>query len=1082
MDTGFSSTHRWYGVFIELACCIPLLFNAPLHAAAVFDPSTQSPRTLGPFVFKNTNLYLGATKAYRPWFENKAWTGNVIEYDIDSGGTFSLSSANWSAQAVFATNELADSDYWNSGRKIITSTSGTNQVPFRWDNLSDAQKGTLDSSTAVNETQSDVLDFVRGNRVREGYGMRIRFGVLGDIVGSTPRYVANPIARYPFSGYGAFTNTNENRAARVYVGANDGMVHAFNADNGSEVFAYIPSMVIPDLVKLTQTPYTHTYFADGDLVVGDANFGSGGSDLWKTLLAGGLGAGGKGLFALDITSPDLSVEDQSSGTDKKILFEKTHADLGHVYGSPSVVKLPDGKWYVISGNGYGSTNGKAKLFLIELNSPTFTATSIDPDPLDPTLNNGLSTPVFLDKDGDSVVDVAYAGDLKGRLWKFEFGIDGSNILTVTATKLFTTGVNQPITVAPDVGAHPEGDYLIYFGTGSLLSNADIGNTQQQSVYAIWDKYAQVQNVCHDGTTGDLLCQTLTEDSSHSSSISVRFLATSNTPDWSIHKGWKVNLPIGGERLLGHPQLRGGRLQFVTTIPSSTGAVSWLIELDYQSGGDSGSILFDLNSDSVLDSGDNITVASVEKRAVAKKLDEGNLSQPAIARITNGTDSKIINGLLLTFDLPCTGGCSGGLRGGHIDVVMDTAKDGLGGADDAFHHEYDSDFGLTYVDYFNLQGTFLINHSVTNNGSIVSGGIDEANQKLVALVANADLSPGGVLTIGDRSWNVVEYQKLIQQKLAAWSNGSESDFVDGNGISLAFTLDQINSANGGSGTLRISFDDQAILSGGIIPNSNCVQNDPLGPAANAMVLAEPNGRWRAGALTLQLLDYNAIKLDIDNSVAANNRVYLLQNVSDLPKVVSLPTGIVSLQDSGVSYGGVIANPYVPTLPNAAFLYESTLFWDFSGTYCYGTDDWESQRRLALLSILKINDFLSTVSSTLLNTILADIADVLAQISSHNCSEFSPIGACTDAIYLGYLDNLADYFSQFEGVLLPIFQNYAVDISDLAVFIAYGGAAELQGDPNLGVATTDDLSSQQSAPGPTFTQGRQSWLEIEIGDLN
>ena len=295
-----------------LVCYALMLFNASLHAAAVFDPSTQSPRTLAPFIFKNSNLQLGVTKAYRPWFENKAWTGNLIEYDTAIDGSFSLPATNWSAQAVFATQETTDPGYWDTGRKIITSTSGIDQIPFRWVNLTDSQKGTLDPSTAVSETQSDVLDFVRGNRVREGYGMRIRFGILGDIVGSTPRYVAGLNAGYPFSGYSTFANTNVNRAARIYVGANDGMVHAFNAVDGSEVFAYIPSMVIPNLVKLTQIPYTHTYFVDGGLVDGDAYFGSSGSESWKKYSPVVLARGGRAylLWMLPIQIYPLKINRQ----------------------------------------------------------------------------------------------------------------------------------------------------------------------------------------------------------------------------------------------------------------------------------------------------------------------------------------------------------------------------------------------------------------------------------------------------------------------------------------------------------------------------------------------------------------------------------------------------------------------------------------------------------------------------------------------------------------------------------------------------------------------------------------------------
>jgi len=1065
-----------YNFFIVVTGFFVTLFNTSLNATAVFDPSTQSPRTIAPFVFKSTDLNPSGTKAYRPWFENGTWMGDLIEYDIAPDGTFSLPSANWHARAVFATQEANDPSYWDTVRKIITSTTGTNQIPFRWGNLTDAQKSSLDPSIALTDSQSDVLDFIRGNRIREGNGMRIRYSILGDMVGTIPRYVAVPNAGYPFADYSVFANTNASRAGRIYVGTNDGMVHVFNAVDGSEVFAYIPSMLIPNLVKLTQIPYTHTYFVDGGLVVGDAKIEIGGTDVWRTVLAGGMGAGGKGLFALDVTNPNLSSENASSGDDKKVLFEKTHSDLGHVYGSPSVLQLPDGKWYVVSGNGYGSTNGKAKLFLFDLNSPSFVTTVIPTDPTDLTSDNGLSTPVFLDIDHDSVADVAYAGDLKGRLWKLTFDVV-SGSLTVIATKIFDAGVDQPITVAPDIAIHPTGGYLIYFGTGSLLSASDISNTDQQSVYAIWDKNTEVLNDC----TGDLLCQTLSE-ATLPNGTTARYLATSNTPDWSIHNGWKVNLasqslPPTGERLLGRPQLRGGRLQFVSTIPNSTDAESWLIELDYLSGGDSGSILFDLDGDLDIDANDLITVGSDTKRAVAKKLGVGTLSQPALARISNGSDTKIINGLLLTFNPSCTGSCSGGLVGGHFDIVIDTAKQGLGGTTDAFYHQYDDNFGLTYADYFDLQG--ITNYRVTDNGHIVvPGGIDEANQKLVALLANADLSPGAVLTIGDRSWNAVEYQKLIQKKLSAWDSGSEADFVDNDGNSLAFTLDEINSANGGTGTLRISFDDQAILTGGLIPDSPCVHLDPLGIPANVSALTVPNGRWRAGALTMQLMDYNAIKFDLDNSVVAANRVYRLQDVTDLPSSVSLPNGIITLEENSVFFGGIIANPYLAN--NAAFLYESTLFWHFSDIYCYGSTDWENQKNNTLLTISKINDFL-TSASAIQTQLLYDIFNQVATISNYICSSFSPEGICLDGAYGNLASDLAIYLGQLENALLPIFQNYAVDISDLAEFIAYGGIAAIQQNPGIGVAATTDLSNQQSSPGPSFTEGRQSWLEIELGAI-
>jgi len=165
---------------------------------------------------------------------------------------------------------------------------------------------------------SDILNFLRGERINEypTGGLRLRFSVLGDIIHSNPEYVAAPEANIVDSSYVSFANANAARAPRVYVGANDGMLHAFDAATGDEVWAYVPSMVVGNMSKLAGRPYAHSYYVDGGITVQDAFF----SGAWHSVLIGSLGGGGKGLFALDVTHPDLS-ENFNTGNNKKVLWE-----------------------------------------------------------------------------------------------------------------------------------------------------------------------------------------------------------------------------------------------------------------------------------------------------------------------------------------------------------------------------------------------------------------------------------------------------------------------------------------------------------------------------------------------------------------------------------------------------------------------------------------------------------------------------------------------------------------------------------------------------------------------------------------
>ena len=640
-----------------------------LPADATVDPLTQPAWGIGAYTLKQPDLRLGPTRAYRSWFENGAWQGDIIEYDVETNGRPSTDVAigaqpasdgnrNWSARFEFAQQQATVADYWKSanGRKIIT-WDGNRQVAFRWDSLSASQRTLLDPATKTGGAyDSPVLNFVRGDRSQESPNglLRKRHGLLGDTGNVQPLYIGAPSRTLPHGGHARYRRSQANRPGRVIVGANDGMVHVFDAASGIEVYAYVPSMLLPTLHRLAAPDYVHSWFADGQLASGDAKFGS----TWKTLLAAGLGAGASGLFALDVTVPGLGSETSMSADDSKILWEHTSDVLGYIHGKPAIAALSNGAWYVISGNGYGSVTGTAVLYLapVDGDMPITIATNQVPA-------NGLSAPALVDTNGDGDVDIAYAGDLLGNLWKFDLHRPHR-----TAQLLFAAGASKPITTTPEVGVHPNGGYLVFFGTGSLLSLADAEDTSQQTVYAIWDDPNRSTTITDsvDGNGNEILVsQTLSIDRyvNPDDDQAIRFVrtASSNALNWSYNRGWKTDLSSNsGERVLGDVQLRGHRLHLVTDLPASGNdkpvGESWLLELDWLSGGAVRSVFFDLNQDGVLNDRDKVTQDDSSVRVpIGINLGPGNRSQPSFARIANGVDALFINGVnlvALECDLSC----------------------------------------------------------------------------------------------------------------------------------------------------------------------------------------------------------------------------------------------------------------------------------------------------------------------------------------------------------------------------------------------------------------------------------------------
>ncbi|UCC56656.1 MAG: hypothetical protein JSU75_02545, partial [Gammaproteobacteria bacterium] len=388
------------------------LLSAALYAAVDFNPATMPTVTIAPYALKNEDLSTVNNHAYRPWFENGAWQGDVIEYDLATDGTRTTdasvgsnppvaSGSNWMARAVLADKENPTGDgvtfttYWQEvadGRNIFTLGAAGTQVPFLWSSLSDAQKTALDPETFALGTNGDydspILNFVRGDRSNEkglGGPYRDRYSLLGDIINSYPVYIGPARETYTITGYPVFQDSVTNRSGRVAVGANDGMLHVFDAVTGEEVYAYVPSMLLGKLAALKAVPYRHTYYVDGQITVASANNGG----TWMSVLTGTLGAGAKGLYALNITNPDMSSD--------KVLFEKTEtdSDTGYILGRPRIARKNDDKWYVFTGNGINSPSGFAKLLMFELNGTTYPQTELSTG-----VTGGLSAPVLVDTNKD----------------------------------------------------------------------------------------------------------------------------------------------------------------------------------------------------------------------------------------------------------------------------------------------------------------------------------------------------------------------------------------------------------------------------------------------------------------------------------------------------------------------------------------------------------------------------------------------------------------------------------------------------------------------------------------------------------
>jgi type IV pilus assembly protein PilY1 len=436
---------------------------------------------------------------------------------------------------------------------------------------------------------------------------------LGDTVHAQPQYVATPPFAFadagpppygPIGTAGTFQNANASRQPVLYVGGNDGMLHAFNAKTGSELWAYVPRMVWSSLYVLADVNYAtlHQYYLDGSPVMMDAFFtrGSPTPQSWHTVLVGGLSGGGRGYYALDITNPTAPValwEFCSSSS----VCNVSDADLGLTFGNPVITKrASDGRWVVLVTSGYNNVSpgtGQEFLYVLDLATGQIlqklgTGSGSTTAPSGLAKINVWADNFNLDNTGKYV----YGGDLIGNVWRFDL-----TALPATVMKLGVltdaSGNPQPVTTRPELG-DVQGNRVVYIGTGEYLGMSDLTNTNTESLYAFKDQGTLYGNI---RTSANLVKQTLI-----SSSATTR--TTTTLPvDWNSQNGWYVDFPTGGERVNLDPQLVLGTLEVITNIPGTAactvGGSSWLYDFDYMNGqyipGVSGNTAGTYNANSVL---------------------------------------------------------------------------------------------------------------------------------------------------------------------------------------------------------------------------------------------------------------------------------------------------------------------------------------------------------------------------------------------------------------------------------------------------------------------------------------------------
>jgi type IV pilus assembly protein PilY1 len=527
----------------------------------IFEAIAQEGNSIAGGAISTQRLTSVGGYIYQAQFDAADWSGDLVSFpvSVDSSNVVTISSTpQWNAGAKL--NAKIAADPTAASRKIfvgkVTPDAISNATEFK--TLSDLESSlqtSLSKATPAATADGNAqlrINYLRGDRSLEGTTFRKRGNLLGDIINSGVAFSGEPTTRLFGSSYSTFYTTNKNRRKVLYVGANDGYMHAFDSSTGEEVFAYVPSWVAPKLPALTNATYNtgnHQSFLDGSPVVAETKVGgtdeSDAAAEWKTVLVSGTGGGGQGVFSLDVTDPDTFAA-------SKVLWEFTDRDdpdMGNVVGRPQILKFRISgsggtakyKWFAVvaSGvnnyvnDGYYSPTGRPALFLIDIGKPINTPWALGTNyykvslPFNSSVGATKATGIINFKaTGGSADEVSliYAGDLHGNLWKMDFGsspgfsdwvyskveydansavidrpIDKLSPFKSTASPFHaipfyiakdnaTTPVVQPISMEPAIVRGPAGGIIVSFGTGKYLESNDNLVTASTQVQSMYALY------------------------------------------------------------------------------------------------------------------------------------------------------------------------------------------------------------------------------------------------------------------------------------------------------------------------------------------------------------------------------------------------------------------------------------------------------------------------------------------------------------------------------------------------------------------------------------------------------------------
>lgn len=676
----------------------------------------------------------GNNASYVSSYNSGNWTGDLIAYPIDTGtGQPDINNPIWNTGCIDTTAWVDDADHSKgkkscsaqvkldsatpASRKIVTlKDESSTRTPVQFQpngaagtttNLSTTQQALLNSTTnppGLTDGEN-VVKFLRGDRSLETTSYRSRTHLLADLVNSEPTVQREPFFSYADSCYSAavttgptanrcaspFKTAKSSRTRMVYIGGNDGMLHAFNASNGVEEWAYVPRFTMSNLNNLSKkSGFTHKYTVDGTAVISDVDFGntSGGTGQdWRTILVGGLGKGGRGYYALDITCPvgTTTTTETACGTSltedqltAKVLWEFPSSDsshsshllnVGYTFGKPVITKTAAYGWVVLVTSGYNNgtgtdnSGGNGHGYLYVLNAKTGAVLqAIDTGVGSAADPSGLAhiAAYAANSDINNTVDYAYGGDLKGNVWRFDLTDNQGGIVytkTLLAILKDASSATQPVTTVPELASisiNGADKRFVYVGTGQYLGDSDVATNQTQTMYGLIDDTSITTGpVIPDATRNSLQQQSLTTTTS-----TTRSFATTTQPDWATKKGWYVDLPgcdqvsgttctAGSERVTGDPVLALGALIFSSNIPSSVACVpggsSWLNIVDYKTGG---------------------TLTGSTTTWSSQYLGNGLASRPVVIKLPSGavkTLERLSDATTVTTDVPLSGSSTGTSR-------------------------------------------------------------------------------------------------------------------------------------------------------------------------------------------------------------------------------------------------------------------------------------------------------------------------------------------------------------------------------------------------------------------------------------